>query len=249
VTSRFLVAIVTVAAGTALAACSTTVPGAPTTGADALVGRNVADVLPTADELTELTGVEIEPSAFPPSVGDEHVMPDGIRDEEDASEIQCLGATTPGMLKTYEQFPVWAVASRDLDSSYGSDTPSVDVGVTVVALTTDAAAVDALTTFTEQWQACRGKTMIVHDTAGSGYEFTHRVESVATRGEMLTASVAFTGSGNAPTTTIHQRALGVRANCLVDVEVSYFDPYHDTTAPPDLAERVAQTALDKIAAI
>lgn len=228
-----------------LTGCTIAIPGTPTAaGPDSRVGRDVADVLPTPDELTELTGVEIEPSDFPPSVGGRRVLPDGIRDDDDASELQCLGATTPGMFKTYEPLPVWAVARKGLDSPLGKRVPSVDVDVTVIALTSDAAAVEALASFTEQWQACEGKTMVTH---GSGREFSHRIDAVATRGELLTATVTF-GSDSTSPTTVSQRALGIRANCVVDVEVGWFDAYEDTEAPADLAERVASLVLDKIAA-
>ena len=231
----------------AVTACTSTVSGSPTAaGPDSRVGRNVAEMLPTPSELTELTGVDIEETDFPPSVGKETVLPNGLRDESDATEIQCLGVTQPGMRRTYDELPGWAVAAEDLDSPIGSRGPSVDVSVTVVALTSDAAAVDAMAEFADQWRACEGKTMVVHDVAGSGDDFSHRVDEVAVRGELLTAAVTFTGSDSS-TTSVDQRALGIGANCVVDVEVGYFDPYRDTTAPSDLAERVAETVLDKIA--
>lgn len=226
-----------------ISGCTVTVTGAAAIEGtpDVRIGRNVADVLPTPDEMSTALDIAIEPRDSPPRVGDARVL--GI-EADYSGDTACAGVVQEAAAGAYKTLPIWAVATDDWKSE-GFMPPSVFIDVAAIALPSDGAARDAVTAFGHQWQQCRDADVRVTNAAGSGHDLAYRVSAVDTKPAQLSADVVFS-STLAGDATI-KRALVVAANCIVDVSVTYYrDDGH--AVPSDLAENVAQLALQRIEA-
>lgn len=208
---------------------------------DVRIGRNIADVLPSSDELSTALGIAIETEDFPPTVGGAQVLGTGADYSGDAA---CVGVVKEAPFGAYGSLPIWAVATSSWDSE-GFMPPNVFIDVAAVALRSDTAARDAVAAFGHQWQQCQDADLRVVDAAGSGHDLAYRVTAVDTEPAQLTADVEFRTmlAGDA---TI-KREVVVGANCIVDVSVTY---YRDDgpAVSEELAEKVAQLTLRRIAA-
>lgn len=226
-----------------ISGCTVTVAGAPAIESppDVRIGRNIADVLPTPDELSTALGIAIEPDDFPPRVGDARVLGVGA---DYSGDTGCVGVVKEAAAATYRMLPVWAVATADWESE-GFMPPNVFVDVASVALRSDGAARDAVTAFGHQWEQCWDAELHVDDAAGSGLDLAYRVNAVDTAPAQLSADVTFSATMDSEATI--KRAVRVEANCIVDVSVTYYRS-DGPAAPDDLAEKVAQLALQRIAA-
>lgn len=222
--------------------CTVTVTGSAAIEGppDVRVGRNIADVLPTHDELSTALGIAIEPADSPPTVGGAQVLGNGA---DYSGPAACAGVAQEAAVSAYGNLPVWAVATRNWDSE-GYMPPSVFIDVAAIALRSDAAARDAVTEFGLQWQQCQDADLRVVDAAGSGRDLAYRVIAVHTEPARLSADVVFTTFAGDATIKL---AVVVGANCIVDVSVTY---YRDDgpAVSEELAEKVAQLTLRRIAA-
>ncbi|MGA9376637.1 MAG: sensor domain-containing protein [Mycobacterium sp.] len=207
---------------------------------DVRVGRNIADVLPTHDEMSTALDIAIEPADSPPTVGGAQVLGTGSDYSGDAA---CAGVAQEAAVSAYRALPIWAVATGNWDSE-GFMPPNVFIDVAAIALRSDAAARNAVTAFGHQWQQCQDADVRVVYAAGSGHDLAYRVSAVHTEPAQLSADVVFTTFAGEATI---KRAVVVAANCIVDVSVTY---YRDDgpAVPNDLAEKVAQLALQRIEA-
>lgn len=229
----------------AVPSCSVTVTGSPGVAPTSLmpVGRNIADVLPTANELSELLSAEMPDRKSPPTVGPKRVLPNGIRSSEQATEIQCLGVTSPGLRRPYRDAPVRAVAKADWSNFGVSERIAmISVDVTVIALPSDGAARELFEEFADQWPQCVGKTVTLTKAAMPLHTTVLAVDT-DTDADRLTANLSF---GSDTQQTPVQRALAVQANCLVDISVKYFAPL-GPPGPDDVADRLADLLTAKIA--
>lgn len=221
--------------------CTATVAGtaAIESAPDVRIGRNILDVLPTHEELSEATGIGIERDDFRPRIGGIHVLGRG---GDYRGRGECIGAAKEGAARAYRELPVWAVATADWGSQ-GSIEATVFVDVAAIALRSDAAARDALTAFGHQWEECRDAQLHVDNAAGTGLDLAYRIDDVRTAPTQLDAEVAFIADSATKATIL--RALTVAANCIVDVSVTVYR--HDGAAvPDDLADNVAALMVDRI---
>ncbi len=169
-TRRLIAAAVTV--GMLATGCVTTVNGTPrmvgSSGGIVGIGREIPQILPDRDDLVAALGTPVDNNGFPPSVGDLDVLPDGIRDSSDASEIQCLTVTFPYSKKVFEKSAVRAVATQDWDNwGQGLSVPGFSVRAGALALASPADARALFAKLTSQWQQCQGKTMVLYKPGGS----------------------------------------------------------------------------------
>lgn len=206
------------------AGCSSAVGGRavePPGAAPPSVARALDQVLPTTEELSAALG--IAPTGFMGQLveGGADTLLRGVGQAQ-ATPVECVSATYRLQQVTYAASPVREVASRSWAGG-GVDGPSLTGFFGVVQF---ASAVDAQAFFAsaaEKWRQCDGRTMVLaSDGRGAGEQ--SRISDVSVDPRVLSAVVVHeTG----PDGLTIQRALGVAADCIVDIEITDVD---DATA-------------------
>jgi hypothetical protein len=232
-------AVAVLSACAALAGCSSApVDSAPPTvhiaeAAKPSAARALDKALPTTAELATVLGtagfmgqlVKGGPEMLLQNVG-----------ESEATPIDCVGAGYRLEKVAYQAGGVRSVASQ---SWIGGDAtgPSYSgfFGAVQFASSTDAQAFFAAAA--DKWHRCNGQTLVLHQ-AGRGADGMSRITGVDVAPTIVSAVVLRDDGA-----TI-QRALGVAADCLVDVEVT--NPPGDTDASAAGAVGVGNLMLGKI---
>lgn len=221
-----------------LSGCSTTVDGSARRHTSA--GAALQQLLPSADEVATAVGNPIDP-AGPPHVGSIDMLPNGIRDSEGASPLDCLGAVTPLMRVVYESAGVRAVAWADFARlGHAATVSSAEAGV--VQLGTDGEASRLFSRFAAQWQSCEDTTVTMHAGAAGGLDLT--VTRVRVEGPILSAIILSDGGDGSVFPTEH--AVGVTADCIVDVDVAITDPDPARRVTSGRAAEIVRLMLAKI---
>lgn len=174
---------------------------------------------------------------------------------EVASPAGCLGVTTMLQKSVYQSADVKDVAS---ESWWNNGEPAQVISVIegVVSLPSAAQAQALFTRFSDQWQRCTGTTT----TERSGPISTTNVISDVRVAEPSNSIVAATNTAtsvlpNMPPLrpTPQARTIGVRSNCLVEVEVVFFGgrrPSDPGSADINTsAIDVARAMMDKVSAL
>ena len=182
---------------------------------------------------------------FPPTVGLLDSLPDGIRTSSDASEIQCLGVTSPLMKKVYENSPVRAVAYYSWDNWDLGLSGHFMVRAGAVALTSPPDARALFDTFVKQWKQCQGTTMVLYQ-AGGGADRLHEMTNIRATDTMLSAIVMSSSPATHTAASPDERALGIAMNCIVDVEVSDSSWRTGDPMPENRAVKIAEAMLERI---
>jgi PknH-like extracellular domain len=175
--------------------------------------RALDQVLPTPDEMAVLLGSR----GFMGQLveGGADMLLAGVRESE-AAPADCVSPTYRLQKVVYQASPVQAVASQSwAGGSFDGPPVSGFFGVVRFATPDDAQAFFAATA--EKWHRCNGQTLVLHQPA-RGADGTSRITDVSVDRRMVSAVVMH----DAGSTT--QRALGVAADCVVDVEISNSDP-------------------------
>lgn len=223
-----------------LSGCASTVDGAPRRHTSA--GAALQELLPRADEVAAAVGNPID-SSGPPHVGSIDVLPNGIRDSEGASPLDCLGAVTPLMRVVYESAGVQAVAWADFARlGHAATVSSAETGI--VQLGADGEASRMFSRFAAQWQSCEGTTVTLHAGAAGGLDLT--VSRVRVDGPILSAIILSDGGDGSVFPTEH--AVGVAADCIVDVDVAITDPDPSRRVTTGRAADIVRLMLAKISA-
>lgn len=220
--------------------CSNTVGGsAQRHGAEEPVP--LQQVLPTADEVSAAVGNPLDTTGTAAS-GSIDVLPNGIRDSEGATPLDCLGAVTPLMRVVYEGGGVQAAAWRDYARlGAGLTVSSAEAGA--VRFGSESEASRMFARFTTQWQSCEGTTVTLGTGGGGGLELT--VSAVKVDGPVLSAVIfSDTGDGSLYPT---EHAVGVAADVIVDVDVAITDPVPTQRIPAGRAADLVRVMLAKIA--
>jgi len=235
------------------AGCVDTVVGAPLATRDPSgvvgVGPSIVKVLPTDAELSAALRDDMSSHGISPTVGGIDALPDGVRNTNEASEIQCLGVVHPYMRKVYENSMVRAAATRSWDDFDDTNKHlghwySVRAGALALASPADAQALFGA--FVQQWQQCRGKTMTVYHAAAGSSDERHQITDVRASDTMLTAVVLMSQPPAHATPSPVQRAVGVAMNCIADVDFSDSGWRAGDAVSPDQAAAVTQLMLSKI---
>ncbi len=219
--------------------CSATVGGsAQRRGADE--PAPLQQVLPTADEVSAAVGNPLD-AVGTVTAGSIDVLPNGIRDSEGATPLDCLGAVTPLMRVVYEGGGVQAAAWRDYARlGAGLTVSSAEAGV--VRLGSESEASRMFARFTTQWQSCEGTTVTLGTGGAGGLELT--VSAVKVDGPVLSA-VIFSDAGDG-TLYPTEHAVGVAADCIVDVDVAITDPVPTQRIPAGRAADLVRMMLSKV---
>ncbi len=226
-----------------LAGCTATVDGsahhaagpAPTGPA-----RPLARFLPSGDELSAT--LHAGPTGMMGQLvqGGPDMLLRGI-DESEAVPPDCVSVTYRLQQAVYQSSPVRSVATRSwTGGALTGPATSSFFGVVELAAPDDAAAF--FTMSVHQWQGCNGRTMVLRQP-GHGTDGSSTVSDVNLTGRVLSAVV--THDAGRPTEVTVQRALGMVADCVVDVEVT--DDAGDGAGHNRAAE-LAELMLAKVAA-
>lgn len=195
----------------------------------------VKQILLDKDELAELIGQSFRAdSKFPPRFGGDRLL----RPLRLVSPLKCAGVAYQLSATTYNTSKPQTIAEESWwnAGSYRHDHLTVvSVSEAVVALPTAQAANALFATATRQWQGCDGKTLV--NPAGRS-----EISDVRLANSVLAATIAADTGFNVVLQTA--RALGVRANCVVEVSVPFFNDSMRKTAATD----VAHAMMNKISA-
>jgi hypothetical protein len=210
-----------------------------------LSGRTIEHVLLDGKALARMLGqpfVARQPAKF------------GGADKLDQREVpaesaDCLGVVAMLQQSVYDSADVQNVASMSWWND-GDPAQVISVMEGVVALPSAAQAQALFSKFPEQWQRCKGQTTTeetgpISTTTVIGD--TRSLDSVVATTNTATATLP-----NMPALqpTPQARAIGVRLNCIVEVEIVFFGdrrPSDPGSAKPDVsAIDVAQAMMEKV---
>lgn len=225
--------------------CTTVVDGtvrpAPGLAPTPVTGMAVRQVLLDDAELSKLVGQSFHSDpGLPPRFGGVDELSDAW---DSATPGDCVGAAVGGQRTVYAAAGVQEIAHEFWDSSADDDSPLTGVSEAVIALGSTADADALFAKFSEQWGHCDGVTVVREGEDASG-----EVAEVSTTDAVLTATVRTTVNGAVGLRV--SRAVAVRVNCVVDVDVFWFagaEDHADAPPPGDAtAADLARAMLDKI---
>jgi PknH-like extracellular domain len=171
--------------------------------------RALGQVLPTADELAVVVGaggmmgqlVEGGPDMLLAGVG-----------VSEATPAECVSPTYRLQRVVYGPGPVQAVASQSWAGGALDQAPITGFfGVVQFATPDDAQAFFAASA--DKWHRCNGQKLVLHQSE-HGAQGASKITDVNVDSSTVSAVVISDGGSTA------QRALGVAADCIVDVEIS-----------------------------
>jgi hypothetical protein len=217
--------------------CANTVTGS------AHPATKAVKILPTEDEITAAVGNPLSTFGFRPFIGNVEVLPDGYRTESDASPIACVAVTDTASRIVYEAAPVVEVARLSyFNWDSGVDTSGADAAV--VRLSTADAARASFASFARKWQHCDSVSVAKRAGGRTKAAFGADVREVKEANTVLSATVR-THGGAGVQAAVYERALGVRADTIVEVSLA-ITPKGERQTLPTLATRVVQLMLDKV---
>lgn len=200
------------------AGCVNTVVGMPIRASRPAAGVvPLEQILPTGEEVSTAVGNDLLPEG-PPLTGGIDVLANGIRDDSDASPIDCIGATAPLLRVVYEKGSVRAAATQ---TSWNSDLSvavfSVHAGAVRLASSADAQRLFA--SFVPQWQKCAGTTVTMHIHDSENTVLYSKVTDVKVDGPILSATVVTWDNHHTPQSP-NEHAVGVESDVIVDVKTA-----------------------------
>jgi hypothetical protein len=227
-----------------LAGCTTTVGGGAVRDARSSAARNLAAILPSSAEVSDIAGNPLSDNSSRPTAGGIDALPNGIRDNDSANPIDCLGPVSPFMRIVYENGEVRAAAWQQFSHYGGHQTvSSVDAGV--VEFASEAEAQRMFGQFVSRWKACEGTTVTTYLHTADNAELYEKITDVRVDGAVLSATVINSDNqqdAQFPT----ERALGVASDCIVDVDAAVTDGTQAQQKPAGRAVNLATAMLDRI---
>lgn len=212
-----------------LAGCGTVVDGVALRQPPASLPR----VLPTVEQVEAAAGNPLDATGQP-TLGSIDVLPNGIRGDDAVDPIECLGAITPLMRWVYEKGDVRGAAWQDF-ARFGQGQTVSSVNTGVVRFSSDAEAARMFSQFVTRWRSCEGgRVGIRSGRADLGLTVTN----VTVTGPILSATI-LSGESDTDPGFPTEHAVGVSADCIVDVDVA--------VTAPDPARRVAGSRAQDLA--
>ena len=234
--------------------CSVTVAGVArppaSTTPRSLDGQALKRVLLGRSALSRIVKepVELDPR-FPPLFGGPEVLAGAAPGWSE----NCLGVAVMMHGGAYRSANVKGVALTTWRPNAGSAATVTRVQEGAISLRTAADADALFATFSRQWQECDGKTVPV---SGGSLPLEVQVSHVQNAGPVVAATIAMRWTTPAlfsPPSLPAARALGVRDNCLIEVEVDMFGaPGAAPGSQGDIdssALDIAQVMRDKVNAL
>ena len=166
-----------------------------------------------------------------------------------ASPPDCVGVVYMTQKSAYQSADVKNIAG-ELWRHHGRSVKVDEVDESVVSLATTADADALFAKFAVQWTACDGKTL----TVPSGTFVQNAITDVSVADSVVVATVSLGPGAHSILASIPEaRAVGVRGNCLVEVEVTFFAvTYPSDQGSADIntsAIDIAHAMIDKIGAL
>jgi hypothetical protein len=241
-----LPAIVVLAAGCGGGVGGTAQPAANSTPRP-LTGQTIDRVLLGGRALSRILKQPLNiDSRFPPRFGGAEML----RADGWDSPADCLGVASMLQQNVYQSSNVKGVAAEAFRHAAKSEVTSVKEGVVSLPAAADAHALFAK--FSRQWQKCDGTTLSLPDAL---FRLNARVTNVKAATSFLaaTVSIGWKSSGSNSASMPAGRAIAVRDNCLVEVEVDFFDASiqsgHGSGDFDATAIEVARGMMDKVGAL
>jgi hypothetical protein len=213
-----------------------------------LTGQTIKQVLLDADALGKMLDQPFKSDTdLPPWFGG----PDKLRSSYSASPSRrdCLGVTTIQEKGIYKSAAIDSVAGESWWHE-GSSAKVISVTEGVVALPTVAAANELFAKFSAQWRQCDG---VAIDLPADRLSFTDTISDVRLANSVLAATVASKSNRPGASAIPEARALGVRVNCLVEVEVAFYSSRRSSDqGSAEVATSgidVARALMDKVTAL
>ncbi|MHA7649271.1 sensor domain-containing protein [Mycobacterium sp. ML4] len=245
---RFRWAAVITAAAVVAAGCAVdgTARPAPGLKPKPVIGEDIKQVLLDGAVLNRMLNQPFKSDAnIPPRFGGPEKLQSGTGD---ISPIECAGVTMMTVKSAYDSARVANVA-RETWWAAGSSGKVIDVSEAVVALPTAADAGALFDQFAEQWNNCKGATVMI---SGGVLSYTDEVADVRVDSSLLAATVYMQVNGDSGGRRPEARAIGIRVNCLIEVEVSFFGgqlpPDSGTADVNSTATDIARAMMDRVSA-
>lgn len=186
--------------------------------ARAVTGLTITQVLLGDSALSRILS---QPFTIDPRLPARFGGPETLQDFGSDSPTGCLGVAEMLHHSVYQSGKVKDVAIEAWRhaAEYAELT---DVKEGVVSLATPADARALFSRFSQQWQKCDGQDLLLPDPV---LKLRAKISNVQVAPSVLagTVSIAFASSGLDAASIPAGRAIGVRDNCLVEVEVDYFN--------------------------
>ncbi len=245
-------AVALLSIGLLAAGCTVTVGGSARPAANStprlLTGRTIEQVLLGDKSLSRILNQSFQiDHRFPPRFGG----PETLQNDGSASPVDCLGVAVMLQQSVYQSGSVKDVAVETWrHAAMSAEVTSVKEAVVSLPTAADANALFAR--FSHQWQKCDGTTLPLPDDMLRLKAKITNVQ-VATSALAATVSIGFAVPGSDSASIPEGRAIGVRDNCLVEVEVDFFNtsnPSHEESADVKAtALHIAQIMMDKVSAL
>jgi PknH-like extracellular domain len=243
-----LMAIVTLAAG-----CSVAVGGVArpvsNVAARSVGGRTIKRVLLGKSALSRIVRqpLTIDPR-YPPIFGG----PRALAGDKSPWPDDCIGVAVMLDHSVYQDSNVEDVALATWRPT--ADSAAVTgVKEGIISLVTAADAQGLFVKFSRQWQRCEGKAVPL---SGGAFRLRAKVDNVQIATSVLAATISIELDSPNPLLQVAVpagRAIGVRDNCLVEVEVDFGNGSNPSTPQPgDISTSaldIAQVMRDKVSAL
>ncbi|GAA4297073.1 sensor domain-containing protein [Mycobacterium paraffinicum] len=228
--------------------CSNTVGGAARPPANLaprfLDGQTLKRVLLGKSALSRVVRqpLELDPGS-PPLVGGPETF--GAAPAEGPES--CLGVAVMMQAGAYRSANVNAVAFTTWRPTVASGAAVTRVQEAAISLPTAADANALFATFSRQWHECDGKTVPI---VGGTLPLEVKVSDVQSATSVVAATISteWSAPGFVSPSVPAARAIGVRDNCLVEVEVDFVDS-PGVSLEGSSALDIAQVMRDKVSAL
>lgn len=241
-----LLAAVMLVAGCSVTVGGTAQPASSNVTPRSLTGHTITRVLLGRSALSLIVKQPLEiDSSSPPSFGGPEIL------QGESSPADCMGVAVMMEKGVYEFGNVKDVALETW-RPHTTDAEVTRVEQGVVSFPTAADAEALFEKFSQQWQKCEGQTVPLSSGAfGLGI----KVHEVQTAASVVAATISMDMGlpGSAGASVPAGRAIGVRGNCLIEVEVDFRksqDPsLHGRGGADTSALDIAQVMRDKVLAL
>jgi hypothetical protein len=252
VRGRLARAVALLSIGLLASACTVVVGGqaqpAPSPTPRSVSGQTIRHVLLGDIALSQILKqtLHIDPR-FPPRFGG----PEALQKDGSTSSVDCQSVAVMLQQSAYQSTNVEHVAVETWRHATMS-VKVIRVAEGVVSLPSAADADALFAKFSRQWQKCDGASVPL---PGNVFRLTGKVANVQIATSVLAAtiSVGWTLPGSDSEAIPEGRAIGVRDNCLVEVEVDFFgtsNPSHQGSGDVNTsAVDIARAMLDKVSAL
>ena len=220
----------------------------PSSEPRSLTGQTITQVLLSDETLSRILQQPfIIDHRLPPRFGG----PEALEDLGSAAPVDCLGVAEMLHQSVYLSGKVTDVAVENWQHAVMS-AHLTGVKEGVVSLPTAADAKALFSRFAKQWRRCDGQTVLLPDEV---LRLKAKITNVQVAPSVLAGSVsiAFDSPGPDPASIPAERAIGVRGNCIVEVEVDFFNTSsrsrQESGVSNATAVDVALVMMDRVSAL